>query len=164
MTAERIVPNVQGLAENTRVHFVNDYWRLICLSRFGSFQKINQTKCNAQKSASFKTKENGKYTLHPGRYSYYWLAGWVFRVSRGRHHSYFTCYCSHRHSSKAYTGKERVKKLSQSQTNNRCPPDIEWFALILFFSAFCATAIVSQVPMNARASLHYAQLKPYGCL
>ena len=31
----------------------------------------------------FKIKKYGKYTLHLGRHSYYWLAVRVFRVSRG---------------------------------------------------------------------------------
>ena len=54
-------------------------------------------------------KKYGKYTLHPGRHSYNWMALGLFRVSRWGHHSCSACPCSHSHSYKAYPGKKRIK-------------------------------------------------------
>ena len=81
-------------------------------------KQVTQTKCMAQHLHLFKINKYGKYTLHLSRNSNYWMAGWVFRISRGRHHSYSACHCSYCHSNKAYTGKKRVKNQPQSK--------IEW--------------------------------------
>jgi len=79
---------------------------------------------------NLKNKKYGKYTLHRGGHSYYWMAGWIFRVSRGGHHSCSARYCSNCHSNKAYPGKKRIVnpgrdawslRPATEQTNNDLP-------------------------------------------
>ena len=78
-------------------------------------KQVTQTKCMAWHLHLFKINKYGKYTLHLSCHSYHWMAGWVFRISRGRHNSRSACYCSYCHSNKAYTGKKRVKNYRRAK-------------------------------------------------